>query len=233
MWLISWFKHLLGIQDSTPAAQPVTPQPAPIAVVSPPAAPAAPKVYPLKGWSQDFQDFIIANVSPEMLQFPCPSFCPKWSSLTDAQKRKMWACILESTSYAESGFNRVDLYMETGIPGTDPVTGLTIISEGFLQISYGDSQLKGLFDWVKDKPLFEADIANRKGRAEWNALVPRTIHDPLLNLMGGIRIWTQLIQVNGNEPAMTSIGGHYWSTMRPGRNEDTLSHFRNIFPEGF
>lgn len=233
MAFIEWLKKFFALWSSKFQKQPV-PAPTPSPDPQPtPVIPVAPKDMPLRGWSQDYNDYISQHLTQEMLDFPCPSFCPRWESLSQDQRRKMWAAILESTSFAESGFNRLDMYMEFGIPGTDPVTGLTIVSEGFLQISYGDSQLKGLFDWSRDKALFQADIGNRRGRSEWDALKPRTIHDGFLNLQGGINIWTQLIQKFGNAPALTKIGGQYWSTMRDGRSGDTIAHFRQKFPEGF
>lgn len=193
-----------------------------------------------KGWSKDYTKFLQANVTPLMLQFPAPSFCPKYSSLDMGQLRDFWAAVIEATAYAETGFNRLDMYREDGIGDPDSVTGKNNVSEGLLQLSYGDAACKGVFDYPSDKAAFLDDYAHLPqavNQGEMSSKHPeRTILDPYKNLQCGINIWTALIRQYGNQPALTTIGGKYWSTLRPGRSvfgEDTLPYFKKRFPSCF
>lgn len=168
-----------------------------------------------KGWSKDYTAYIQANATPEMLNFPAPSFCPKWTTLTASDKKDFWAAILESTAYPESGFDRFNRYIEHGIPGVDPVTGITTESDGLLQMSYGDSACRGLFSYAADKA---------KPVKQWS------IFDPYLNLQCGINVWTQLIKKYGTSPSLRSVGGHYWSTIRDGKVDP---YFKKRFTKCF
>lgn len=189
--------------------------------VTEPKAPDVPKTGPVdeepgeilaKGWSKDYTKYIQAHVTDAMLGFPAPSFCPKFNSLSADQHKDFWAAILESTAYPESGFDRFNRYIEHGIPGVDPVTGITVESDGLLQVSYGDAACRGLFDYSGDKS---------KPVNQWS------IFDPYKNLHCGLNIWTALINKYGNGPSLRSIGGHYWSTIRDGKVD---GYFKKRFP---
>lgn len=168
-----------------------------------------------KGWSPDYTKYIISHLTPAMLAFPAPSFCPKFNSLSSAQHLDFWAAILESTAYPESGFDRFNRYIETGISGKDPVTGKTVESDGLLQVSYGDASCRGLFDYPSDQS---------KPVKQWS------IFNPYKNLQCGIQIWDGLIKHYGNGPSLRSIGGHYWSTVRDYKVD---SYFKKRFPVCF
>lgn len=230
----------------TPVASPIPDTvPTPVVVVNPtPSTPpviASPK--PNRGWDPAYTSYVQKNATPAMLSFPAPSFCPSWKSLSAADKSDMWAAVLESTALAETGLNRLDMYREdeiltnNGLTAPDPVTGKTIVSEGLLQVSYGDKECVGVFDYPSDKAAFLDDFSRfpaAKDNAEISSTHPeRTILDPYKNLECGIKIWTSLINTYGNKPALLSIGSHYWSTARAGNNTDMINHFKNRMPKCF
>lgn len=207
-------------------------------VVSPPSG-GADLPAPNKGWEPAYSTYIVEHVTDTMLKFPAPSFCPKWASLNDAEKRDFWAAVLESTAYAESGFNRLNMYREDS-QSVNGVTGKRNVSEGLLQVSYGDWECPGLFDYEKDKAGFLEDYASlnqAKNQGEGSSKHPeRSILNPYINLQCGINIWDALIKKKGNAPALTSIGLLYWSTLNPGGSSlagKTKPYFKTRIPKCF
>lgn len=198
---------LLILASCVPTKDSVSP-----VVVPPPSAPTNGEEILAKGWSKDYTAYIVNHLTPAILNFPAPSLCPKFNTLTPSEHKDFWAAVLESTAKPESDFDRFNTYKETGL-GIDPVTGKTIVSAGLLQVSYGDSLCKNLFDYKKDQTLPKEK---------------QSIFNPYLNLQCGINIWDGLIKKYGNAPTLFSVGGHYWSTVRDHKID---SYFKKRMPK--
>ncbi|MBK8202454.1 MAG: hypothetical protein IPK68_09140 [Bdellovibrionales bacterium] len=133
--------------------------------------------------------------------------CPKYESLLRSQKISMWAELISAIAYYESGWNPTSRMVETTM-GTDPVTGKQVASEGLLQLSYQDvpnykAVLKSpacKIDWQKDKELTITDAK-------------KTIFDPAINLVCGLRILANQIQKKGY---VILSSGVYWAVLKDG-----------------
>lgn len=190
----------------------------PVPLASPATAPAAAPVS-TKGWLPEYTAYIKANVPSGLLAYPPESVCPKYTQLSDDAKRQFWADWLESTASPESGFNRLDMFYEAGISSLDSTTGLHNVSEGLLQVSYGDSECKGIFDYASDKAAFLDDYARAKLRPneDTESQHPeRSILDPDKNLHCGLSILNVLLAGHPERP-FAATAGRYWSTARDGK----------------
>ena len=197
-----------------PVAAPVPPvtqlPPAPAPPSLPPSLPPV-KVWPVVGWPTDYDTIVQSHISSEMISSAPGSLCPNYNKV---DKSLFWVNLVKSISYAECNWNRIDRYIENGIPGEDPITHTTVVSEGLLQMSYGDQlSYSGAPDC--ERMNYSADLGK--------SLADRSIMDPEINLSCGMEIMTSLLQSNSN---VTASLGRYWSTIRSGkmasRNELSL-----------
>lgn len=218
--LVALIAHVSGCTSAPVAPQGVA---APVAIPSPSNAVLVPANAQgealVTGWSPAYSAFIQASVPATLLAYPPESVCPKYKSLSDAGKRTFWADWLQSTASPESGFDRTQMFYEGGISSLDPVTGLHNVSEGLLQISYGDSECRGIFDYAKDKAAYLDDYSRAKLRPNKNtaSLHPeRTILDAQKNLACGLAILNKLL-AGHPERAFQPTAGKYWSSVRDGK----------------
>jgi hypothetical protein len=131
------------------------------------------------------------------------SFCPRYGSLTPADRRAYWAYFFQALAGAEAGLKpTADVrHSDPAVAVIDPVTHHTVRQQGLLQLTYQDADRYGCdFDWEKDKHL-------RAGDPDKTTLQPEN------NLLCGIKILkNQLVDLD--EPLLTPKS--YWSTLRPG-----------------
>jgi len=190
---------------------PVPPGPVPPHKIKPaPPTPIAVKKVELRGddpWDPQWDVVIEENLPPELLSSAVARdvrpFCPRFNSLSEADKRAYWAYFFQALAGAEAGLRTTaDVrHSDPAVAVIDPVTHRTVRQQGLLQLTYEDSQRYGCdFDWEADKHLPARDPG-------------KTILQPENNLLCGIRILkNQLIDLN--EPLLTRKS--YWSTLRPG-----------------
>lgn len=154
-------------------------------------------------------DVIVEKAIPPTMLSPAVShdvarFCPRFSNMSDTDKRAFWAYFFQALAGAEAGLNprtRVR-HTEPEVAKIDKVTGVAVRSEGLLQLSYGDGKLYGCdFDWEADRKL------PPKSR-------DRTILRPENNLECGVRILAN--QIIDQRKALFTRSS-YWSTLQPGR----------------
>jgi hypothetical protein len=135
------------------------------------------------------------------------SYCPRFASLNEADKRAFWAYTFQALAGAEAG-----LKPTTNVRHTDPevavedtVTKGTVHQEGLLQLTYMDAKRYGCeFDWKHDKNLPAKDPE-------------KTILQPRNNLLCGVKIMHHQL-ITQHKPLLSSTS--YWVTLRP----DTMSY---------
>lgn len=130
-------------------------------------------------------------------------FCPRFNSLSLADKRAFWAYFFQALAGAEAGLRATAnvRHSEPEVAVVDTVSHRMVRSEGLLQLTYQDSDRYGCdFDWDTDKELPEHDPE-------------KTILQPKNNLLCGVRILTNQL-VDQRKPLLTRSS--YWSTLRPG-----------------
>lgn len=189
-----------------PSETPSTPTPPPVA--TPPSTPRPPSiptsnVVPLwegkvsagKQWTshvmseldrlgQDLLDVIPADRS---------LFCPKYTSLSYAQRKQYWAHMLSTMVRFESNFKTETSYTES----FNDSQGRRVISRGLLQISIESGNAYGC-----------------------NFKTANDLHDPYQNLSCGIRILNRWVGRDGRIAGKVSNqwrgGARYWSVLRAG-----------------
>ena len=141
-------------------------------------------------------------LSPEM-GHKVRQFCPRFSRMSEADRRAFWAYFFQALSAAESGLNRTSnvQHTEPQVAVVDRVSHRMVHSEGLLQLTYEDSDRYGCdFDWGYDRKLPAHDPQ-------------KTILQPRNNLLCGVNILeNQLVRQKKPLISMSS----YWSTLRPG-----------------
>jgi hypothetical protein len=197
--------------EATLPAVPVPPGPVPPQEIKPaPPTPIAVKKVELGSdntWDPMWDVAIEENLPPELLSsrmaHAVHSFCPRFGSLTQADRRAYWAYFFQALSGAEAGLRPTADVRHTNpnVAVIDKVTHHTVRQQGLLQLTYEDAQRYGCdFDWENDKHLKVGDP-------------DKSILQPENNLLCGIRILkNQLIDLD--EPLLTQKS--YWSTLRPG-----------------
>jgi len=176
------------------------------------------------GWSPSYDDHLRRNIPRDMFNLPPSSVgraCPNYAQMSKADraafivhffKSMAWAesDFVPTTRYAERGSNFVDKYVtikkSSGRKGRtktvrvpiykkDSVTGLDIVSEGLMQVSYQDAEKHGCsFDWKADRKLGVKD--SRK-----------TIFDPKRNIQCAINIVAKQL---GKGRELVSQGNKYY-----------------------
>jgi hypothetical protein len=147
-------------------------------------------------------------LSPEMLSPKIArgvrTFCPRFASLGEADKRAFWAYTFQALAGAEAGLKpTTDVrHTEPEVAVEDAVTKRTVRQEGLLQLTYMDAKRYGCdFNWQQDKGLAEKSPA-------------RTILTPKNNLLCGVKILENQM-LTQRKPLLTPSS--YWVTLRPGR----------------
>lgn len=202
-------------KEETQPAVPVPPGPVPPSQIKPgPPTPIAVKKDELgddQNWDPQW-DVIVEENLPAELMSPRVSkavhpFCPRFSTLNEADKRAYWAYFFQALAGAEAGLKpTTDVkHTEPEVAVVDKITHRITRQQGLLQLTYEDSDRYNCdFDWDADKQLDEHDPA-------------KTILQPKNNLLCGLKILkNQLIDLD--EPLLTPKS--YWATLRPG----TLSY---------
>jgi len=199
-------------------SNPESPSPMPIAE----SAPAGPELKPAPStpiaeekavlgdddtWRPEW-DATIEKALPEELVSPkmghkVAQFCPRFSSISEADRRAFWAYFFQALAGAEAGLNATaDVqHNEPQVAVVDGVSHRMVRAQGLLQLTYEDSRRYGCdFDWKADKHLPPHD--------------PRkTILQPDNNLLCGVSILENQL-IDQKKPLMSVSS--YWSTLRPG-----------------
>jgi hypothetical protein len=143
-------------------------------------------------------------------------FCPDYNRLDKDQRIIVWGEFISSVSFYESAWNAKCQYTETHL-GIDKVTGLPVVSEGLLQLSYGDTQWAKWcqFDWESDrtKKTFNTTILNPKN-----------------NLECGIGILAR--QIKKYERIILDKGA-YWSTLRTKAHRNKVDEVATMIKNRF
>ena len=193
------------------APVPVPPGPvAPSKIKPAPPTPIAVKKVELgddENWNPQWDVLIEENLPPELLDGVASRdvkpFCPRFSQLSEADKRAFWAYFFQALAGAEAGLKPTTEVKHTQpeVAVQDTVSHRTVRQEGLLQLTYMDADRYGCdFDWDADKTLPQHDPG-------------KTILQPKNNLVCGIHILkNQLIDLD--KPLLWSSS--YWSTLRPG-----------------
>jgi hypothetical protein len=198
---------LAGCNRKHAEQRPSPPQPA---LKQAPATPIAEKKDELgqQSWDPQWDVIVEKALPPEMLSYQAAravrSYCPRFASMSEADKRAFWAYTFQALAGAEAGLQpTTDVrHSEAEVAVQDTVTGRMVRSEGLLQLTYMDAQRYGCdFDWQHDKTLPEKDPA-------------KTILQPRNNLLCGVKIMENQI-LGQKRPLLSSAS--YWVTLRPGR----------------
>jgi hypothetical protein len=158
-------------------------------------------------WNPEW-DAVIERALPADLLSPkmgtnVKQFCPRFSSMSDADKRAFWAYFFQALSGAEAGLRATSnvRHTEPEVAVVDGVSHRMVRSEGLLQLTYEDATRYGCdFDWNADKRLSEHDPE-------------KTILQPENNLVCGVNILENQLIVKKKALLAKSS---YWSTLRPG-----------------
>jgi hypothetical protein len=187
---------------------PAVPAPAP-AMKAAPATPIAEKKEELGGttWDPHWDVLVEQALPPDMLSPTAAravrSYCPRFASEPEADKRAFWAYLFQALAGAEAGLDPTANVHHTQavMLKTDAVTRRPVRQEGLMQVSYEDASRYGCdFDWTSDRKLAEHD-ANR------------SILQPENNLRCGVKIMENQI-ISQHKPLLSRTS--YWSTLQPG-----------------
>lgn len=187
-----------------------TPSSTPSTLASPSTKP-----WPNSGWLPEYEAIVKNSLPP--LVYGMSNVCPKWWTI---DRTKAWVNLWKGIIEAESDFNRTARYTENTL-GIDPVTGLNVVSEGLLQLSYADvpnyklPECAGI-SWAKDRLLKPTDPN-------------KTIFDPILNLQCAMAIAKKEIERHPDGGKYGTGLGYYWSTARPGK--PGIKRFLALTPE--
>jgi hypothetical protein len=191
-----------------PVAQPSSP-PKPALKQAPPT-PIAEKKEELgqESWDPQWDVIVEKALSPEMLSPRVArgvrTFCPRFASLDEADKRAFWAYTFQALAGAEAGLKPTTnvRHTEPEVAVEDTVTKRTVRQEGLLQLTYMDAERYGCdFNWKQDRGLAEKSPA-------------RTILTPENNLLCGVKILENQM-LTQKKPLLSPSS--YWVTLRPGR----------------
>jgi hypothetical protein len=195
---------------SQAAQQPAAPaQPAQPEMKPAPATPIAQTKDELgqQSWDPQWDLVVEQALSPEMLSPKVArevrSYCPRFATLSEGDKRAFWAYTFQALAGAEAGLTPTTnvRHTEPEVAVEDTVTKRMVRSEGLLQLTYMDATRYGCdFDWEHDKTLPEKDPA-------------KTILQPKNNLLCGVTILENQI-VTQKKPLLSASS--YWVTLRPG-----------------
>ncbi len=140
-------------------------------------------------------------------------FCPRYAHLNRDERIQFWAILVGALARYESNYVPSARYVEPGM-GIDRVTGLPIVSEGLLQMSYQDSLFHPFchFSWVQDQNLAPTD--------------PRkTIFGVEANLQCGVGILQKQI-LRSHRIAVDR--GAYWAVLKSNNSRNRITRIRQI-----
>jgi hypothetical protein len=206
--MVCWMFLLAGCGGRQVAQQQQPVPPPRPALKTAPSTPIAEKKQELgeASWDPQWDTIVEQALSPEMLSPRVArgvrSYCPRFNSMSEADKRAFWAYTFQALAGAEAGLKPTSdvRHTEPEVAVEDTVSKRTVRQEGLLQLTYMDSKRYGCdFDWQKDKPLPEKDPA-------------RTILTPRNNLLCGVKILENQMLTQGR-PLLTQSS--YWVTLRP------------------
>jgi hypothetical protein len=189
------------------AQQPAAPPPQPVMKAAPPT-PIAEKKEELgqPAWDPQWDVIVEQALSPEMLSGSVArgvrTFCPRFATMSDADKRAFWAYTFQALAGAEAGLKpTTDVrHTEPEVAKVDTVSKRMVRSEGLLQLTYMDKDRYGCdFDWEHDKTLPEKDPA-------------KTILNPRNNLLCGVKIMENQM-ITQRRPLLSPSS--YWVTLQP------------------
>lgn len=157
-------------------------------------------------WSKAVVESIDTNYNKFIQAKDWSSFCPRFQLLDKAQKINAMAEFVVAVAYYESGYNSLARMRED--LGTDKVTGQQVMSEGLLQLSYGDKLWAPWceFDWARDRHL---PISTR-----------RSILEPTKNLRCGLGIMAN--QINRHSSVVVRHPKSYWSVIADGHKNQKI-----------
>ena len=154
-------------------------------------------------WDKMIEEALPSDLLSSKVGKDVKIFCPRFKSLSIADKRAFWAYFFQALAGAEAGLRTTAnvRHTEPEVAVVDGVSHRMVRSEGLLQLTYEDSDRYGCdFDWDIDKELPEHDPG-------------KTILQPKNNLLCGVKILTNQL-VDQRKPLLTRSS--YWSTLRPG-----------------
>ena len=159
-------------------------------------------------WDPDWDKIVEGALPPDLLTSPkvakdVKAFCPRFSAMTDTDKRTYWAYFFQALAGAEAGLrSTADVrHTEPEVAVKDGVTHRMVRAQGLLQLTYEDAERYDCdFDWSQDRDLAPHDPA-------------KTILQPRNNLLCGVRILHNQL-IDKRKPLLTTSS--YWSTLRPG-----------------
>src|SRR3984885_14281487 len=169
---------LVGACSQQAAQQPAAPPPQPVMKAAPPT-PIAEKKEELgqPAWDPQWDVIVEQALSPEMLSGSVArgvrTFCPRFATMSDADKRAFWAYTFQALAGAEAGLKpTTDVrHTEPEVAKVDTVTKRIIHQQGLLQLAYMDTVRYGCdFNWQHDRTLPEKDPARTILQAENNLL---------------------------------------------------------------
>lgn len=153
-------------------------------------------------WDKLIEESLPADLLSNQRARAVRPLCPRFKTMTLANKRAFWAYFFQALAGAEAGLKpTADVkHNDAEVAVIDRVTHHTVRQEGLLQLTYMDSLRYGCdFDWEKDKDLPVHDPA-------------KTILQPENNLLCGIKILENQL-VTRRKPLLTESS--YWVTLRP------------------
>ncbi len=150
-----------------------------------------------KPWSQALLKLAEANHTNFTKAKDWQDFCPNWYKLTYDQQLIVISELVIAVTYYESGFNPLARMLEYGL-GNDPITGKQVMSEGLLQLSYGDQKWA---PWCQFK--YHQDVKL--------PLAKRSILNPITNMNCGVRIFGNQV---ARKAAIVASEGAYWSVLK-------------------
>jgi hypothetical protein len=169
-----------------------------------------------------YDKLVMSLVSNDMLNLPASrmsTFCPAWGGMSADQKKQFFADLAFSIAAPESDYQNLSMYIEDTL-GIDPLTGLPVVSEGLLQLSYQDIQGTPRCDFnaKKDLPALKDDVRGRATGSFLSHHPERDTLNPIKNLSCGVWIMDGLYQKHPGEEFARTMS-RYWSTMRRGHPE--------------
>ena len=158
-------------------------------------------------WDPAWDKIIEQALPPELLSAKVDRdvrpFCPRFSTIDEADKRAFWAYFFQALAGAEGGLKPTARahHSQAATQVKDKVTGMQGRTEGLLQLGYEDEKRYGCdFNWEADRKLKADDPA-------------RTILQPTNNLECGVKILDREL-IQQHKPLFSRT--EYWSTLRPG-----------------
>jgi len=158
-------------------------------------------------WDPAWDKIVEQALPPELLSAAVDRdvrpFCPRFETISEADKRAFWAYFFQALAGAEAGLKPEShvRHSQPEMQVKDSVTGMRGRTEGLLQLGYEDSKRYGCdFDYEADRKLKAGDPA-------------RTILQPKNNLECGIRILKQEL-IDQHKTLFSR--SEYWSTLQPG-----------------